>query len=175
MTKSVSAVYNKEKSHSKNIMTHKNTSAETSQSVGKEALKIAIVVARENHASVESIVRATVQTLEGNGLRENQLRMMWAPSIFQLPLLAKSVAESRNFDGIVVLGAFAQDKTDRYFFEGSEVYRALMDVMMNFGIPMSIGIVSAQKESQMKHDAQIKKEKNRGAIAANDLIAVLTT
>jgi len=152
-------------------MTHR----EHTPSVGIAALKIALVASREHRAYVDELVRAAVQTLTQQQIDKEQIRMMWAPSAFQLPLVAKSIAESHDFDGVIVLGALAKDATDRYFFEGAEVYRALMDVMMNFGIPMSVGIASGERLADVKHAVRAKAEKNVGARAARDLIDILTT
>ncbi len=135
--------------------------------------KIALIVAQHNREYVDGLVRNAVQVLTDRGIAENQLRMMWAPSLFHVPLLAKSVAESRDFDGVVVLGVTIKDQTDRYYMELPEVYRALMDIMMNFGIPLSCGIVSAEKRADAKHAARVKASANSGAQAAQDLIALL--
>ena len=156
-------------------MTTKTSNPAQAPQAGIGALRIALVVARENHAQVELLVRSAVQHLTAQQIDEEQIRMMWAPSVFQLPLLAKSVAESRDFDGVIVLGAVAKDKTDRYFMEVPEVYRGLMDVMMNFGIPMSVGVVGSERFADVKHACHVKGDKNPGADAARNLVALLTT
>ncbi len=149
------------------------TSSQEAKSTTIIASKIALVVAQQNRTHVDHLARSAVQTLTDSGITEERLRMMWAPSLFHVPLLAKSIAESRDFDGIIVLGVAIKDQTDRYYMELPEVYRALMDVMMNFGIPLSCGIVSVEKHADIKRVMDAQASTNSGTQAAQDLIMLL--
>jgi 6,7-dimethyl-8-ribityllumazine synthase len=171
------AVYTRNKNNTKH-MTQKKA-ARTEQGAGHTGgiadLKIAIVAARDADDFAEKLVRGAVQTLIAQQFTETQLRMMWSPSLFQLPLVVKSLAESGEFDGVIVIGAATKsDDTDKYLFETAEVYRAVMDVMMLTGMPMSCGLVSAEQMTTVKKVAGVKKRSdNPGSKAANELVELL--
>ncbi len=136
------------------------------------AVKIAIIAAQENRRYVDTLVRTVVQTCAEHQIDEEQLYMMWVPTLFHAPLVAKSIA-SQDFDGVIVLGVTFKDATDRYYMEGPEVYRALMDVMMDTGMLLSIGIVGGEDLSAVKRAVRATGEKNRGICAARDMIELL--
>ncbi len=145
----------------------------------QEVLRIALVAARGQGSLagdklVNSLMRSAVGALMSQRVNESQMRVMWSPRIFQLPLLAQSMAQSREFDGILVLGVQVKDeRTDGYYFENAETMRALMDVMMSSTVPINHCLVMTENQKDAQKIVETKGEENLAARAATELVDLL--
>ena len=146
----------------------------TAGSGRQEVLRIALVAARSENKLVNALMRSAVGALMERQVGESQMRVVWSPRIFQLPLLAQSMAQSREFDGILVLGVSVKDeRTDGYYFENAEVMRALMDVMMSSTVPINHCLVMTENERDAAKIVNTKGEDNLAARAATELVDLL--
>lgn len=142
----------------------------------REIVRIAIVASREQEKMVSALIRSAVGALMSQQVNESQMRVMWAPRMFQMPLLAQSMAQSKEFDGILVLGVTIKDENmDGYYFQNAEVMRGLMDVMMSSGVPVNHCLVMTDNVRDAQKIADAKGADNRAATAATELVELLTS
>ncbi len=99
---------------------------------------LAVVVVRD--AQTQPMVSAAADVFVHAGARKEDISIIDAPSLFHIPLVVKSLAESRDFDGVVILAHALRSDRDRYEMEVPEVYRAVMDIMTSTGMPLAVGI-----------------------------------
>lgn len=144
------------------------------QSQQTRPLRFAIVAAEEYRERVDALVRAAVGTFMARDVAEHQLRMMWGPSLFTLPLLVRSLVQGKACDGVLVVACAVRDGADRYYFEMAEVHRALMDVMMDSGVPVVPVVVAADKVADLKTATGAAGDGNPGAQGAARLLRLLT-
>ncbi len=137
------------------------------------ALRVGILALGEYRDITDKLIRAAVGVFLTHRVSEAQMRIMWSPNAFTLPLLARSMARSGEFDGIVVLGALIKDDTDKYYFEGSEICRALMDAMMDSGVPVGSGLLYVQSRREALRLAGKKDITNPATRAAVDLVELM--
>ena len=79
-----------------------------------EGLKIGIVVSRFNEFITSKLLSGAEDTLRRHGANEDDITVAWAPGAFEIPLIAKKMAKSGKYDGIICLGAVIRGATSHY-------------------------------------------------------------
>ncbi len=104
--------------------------------------KFALVVGRFNSFVVESLVSGAIDTLVRHGVSEDSITVIRAPGAFELPLVAQKVAERKEFSAIIALGAVIRGGTPHFEYVAGECTKGLAQVSMQFGVPVSFGVVN---------------------------------
>ena len=105
--------------------------------------KFALVVSRFNSFVVESLVDGALDTLERHGeVNEQDITVVRVPGAYELPLVAKKLAESKKFDAIIALGAVIRGGTPHFDFVAGECNKGLAQVSLAYGIPVSFGVIT---------------------------------
>ena len=79
-----------------------------------EGLKIGIVVSRFNEFITSKLLSGAEDTLRRHGANEDDITVAWVPGAFEIPLIAKKMAKSGKYDGIIALGAVIRGATSHY-------------------------------------------------------------
>jgi 6,7-dimethyl-8-ribityllumazine synthase len=138
-------------------------------------VRVAIVVARFNENVTEKLLEGAVQTLREHGLGDDQIAIVRVPGSFELPLVASRLAEADEFDAILCLGAVVQGETLHHEYINSEVARAIMDLGLEWNLPILFGVLTCRNMEQALERAG-GKAGNKGtetALAALEMIALL--
>ena len=120
-------------------------------------LSIAIVVARLNDGVSRRLLRGAEDTLRARGVAEPAV--YWVPTPLDIPVLALALAEKGGPDAIVALGCIVDDD-----IAAMQVASGLMQVQLDTGVPISIGVISAGAQDHAL--AQSGPKNNRGSDAA---------
>lgn len=134
-------------------------------------LKLAIVNTRWNHFIVDRLVEGAVSAFVQHGGNEENLTLVTAPGSFEVPLLAKKLAQSGRYDGVVCLGAVIKGATDHYDFVAGNAASGLASVSLDTLIPVAFGILTTDSIEQAIERAGTKAG-NKGAEA---VLAVVET
>ena len=78
----------------------------------------------------------------------------------EIPLALQWLAQSRQFDALVALGAVIRGDTYHFEIVANESARGVMDVALEFGIPVANGILTTDDEAQ----ARARKDKGAEAV-----------
>ena len=70
-----------------------------------QGLKIGIVVGRFNNFIVSKLLEGALDGLKRHGVDENNIEIAWVPGAFELPLIAKKMAQNDKYDAVICLGA----------------------------------------------------------------------
>ena len=116
--------------------------------VVSENIKIGIVAARFNEFIVSKLVGGAVDGLKRHGVDENDVEIAWVPGAFEIPLIAKKMAESGKYDAVICLGAVIRGSTSHYDYVCNEVSKGIATVSMNAGIPVMFGILTTDNIEQ---------------------------
>ncbi|MDN4503237.1 6,7-dimethyl-8-ribityllumazine synthase [Alteromonadaceae bacterium BrNp21-10] len=128
--------------------------------------KFALVVARFNAFVVESLVDGALDTLERHGeVNEQDITVVRVPGAYELPLVAKKLAESGKFDAIIALGAVIRGGTPHFDFVAGECNKGLAQVSLEYGIPVSFGVITTDSIEQAIERSGTKAG-NKGSDAA---------
>jgi len=128
--------------------------------------KFALVVSRFNSFVVESLVDGALDSLERVGeVNEQDITLVRVPGAYELPIVAKKLAESKKFDAIIALGAVIRGGTPHFEFVAGECNKGLAQVSLEYGIPVSFGVITTDSIEQAIERSGTKAG-NKGAEAA---------
>ena len=82
--------------------------------VAPEGMKVGIVAARFNEIIVNKLLGGAVDGLVRHGVEESNITAAWVPGAFEIPLIAKTMAESGKYDAVICLGCVIRGQTSHY-------------------------------------------------------------
>ena len=128
--------------------------------------KIAVVIARFNSFINESLLEGAVDALKRIGqVKDENITIVRAPGAYELPLVARRLAESKKFDAIVALGTVIRGGTAHFEYVAGEASSGLGQVAMQAEIPVAFGVLTTENIEQAIERAGTKAG-NKGAEAA---------
>jgi 6,7-dimethyl-8-ribityllumazine synthase len=128
-------------------------------------LRFAIVASRFNEFIVEQLVRGAIDALRRHGASDKQIEIVRVPGAYDLPLVARKLAETRRYDAIVAVGAVIKGATAHFDYVAGECAGGLAAVSRETGVPVSFGVLTTDTIEQAMERAGTKAG-NKGADAA---------
>lgn len=110
--------------------------------------RVAIVVARFNHAVTDLLCRGAVAALREAGVASAATAVVWVPGAFELPLACRWLIDRGDQDAIVALGAVIRGETDHYDYVCGETARGLAELMRSTGVPIGFGLLTCDTPEQ---------------------------
>ena len=142
---------------------------------GKGSMKVGIVAARFNEFIVSKLIGGARDGLLRHDVSEDDIDLAWVPGAFEIPVVAKKMAESKKYDAIICLGAVIRGSTSHYDYVCAEVSKGVAQVSMNAGIPVMFGILTTDTIEQAIERAGTKAG-NKGyecALGAIEMVNLL--
>ena len=130
-----------------------------------EGLRFGVVVARFNEFITSKLLDGAQDTLSRHGVRAEDIDVAWTPGSFEIPLIAKKMAESGRYDAVICLGAVIRGGTPHFDYIASEVTKGIANVSLDTGKPIILGVITADTLEQAIERAGTKSG-NYGAQAA---------
>ena len=135
--------------------------------------RFVIVASGFNPEISRGLIRGATDVLRRAGASDAQIRLIWAPGAFELPVIASRLAaQARQPDAIIALGALIRGQTPQYQVIAHAVAQGLSQVSVQRQIPVTFGVIVANTLAQAKARAD-GTNGNRGAEAAMAALAVL--
>ena len=134
-----------------------------------KGLRIAIAASRFNDFITDRLIDGAMDCLVRHGADENKIDVYRVPGSFELPLVAKRIAEGGSVDAMVCLGALIRGQTPHFDYIAAEVTKGLAQVSMDSGIPVAFGVITADSLEQAVDRAGAKAG-NKGFEAASSAI-----
>jgi 6,7-dimethyl-8-ribityllumazine synthase len=132
-------------------------------------LKVAIVASRFNELLSTRLVSGAMDALTRHDVAETDIDAAWVPGAFELPLLAKKLADSGRYDAVIALGVVIRGGTPHFEYVASEVAKGIAKGSMDTGVPISFGVITADTIEQAVERAGTKQG-NKGWEAASAAI-----
>lgn len=136
-------------------------------------LRIALVASRFNAEIVDRLVRGAVDALIAHGADPALLELVRVPGAYDLPPVARRIAESGRCDAIVALGAVIRGETAHFDYVAGECAAGLARVAGDTGVPVAFGVLTTEDEAQALERAG-GSEGNKGADAALAAVELAT-
>lgn len=133
--------------------------------ISGRGLKVAIVVSRFNSFITSKLLDGALDALRRHKLMEKNISVAWVPGAFEIPLVAKKLASTKNFDAIICLGAVIRGETTHYDYICNEVSKGIAQVGLQSGVPVIFGVVTTENIQQAIERAGTKSG-NKGFDAA---------
>lgn len=110
--------------------------------------KIALVASRFNEFIVSKLIGGARDACLRHGMKEEDLTLAWVPGAFEIPLAAKKLAITGEYDAVVCLGAVIRGATSHYDYVCAEVSKGIAAAGMETGIPVLFGILTTDNIEQ---------------------------
>ena len=136
-----------------------------------QGLRVAVVVARFNDFVTKQLLSGAVETLQRYGVRDEEIGVAWVPGSFELPVVAKTLAQSGRYDSVICLGAVIRGETDHYEMVAGQSSSGIASVGLETGIPTIFGVLTADNMDQAINRAGGKS----GNIGSNAAVAAVET
>jgi 6,7-dimethyl-8-ribityllumazine synthase len=130
-----------------------------------KGLKFGIVVSRFNSFICERLLEGALDALVRHGVAEDTVNVARVPGVFEIPLIAKTMIASKQYDAIICLGAVIRGATPHFDYVSSEVTKGVALISLESGVPVSFGILTTDTIEQAVERAGTKAG-NKGFDAA---------
>ncbi|HEX2042703.1 MAG TPA: 6,7-dimethyl-8-ribityllumazine synthase [Acidimicrobiales bacterium] len=107
-----------------------------------EGMRVAVAASRFNELVTDRLVAGARDGLLRHGVDEGSLTLVWAPGAFELPLVARRLAESAEYDAVVCVGAVIRGATDHYEHVAGQCAAGLGRVALDTGVPVVFGVLT---------------------------------
>ncbi len=135
-------------------------------------LRVGIVVSRFNHFITERLLEGAIDALKRHGVADQDITVYRVPGSFEIPLVAKKVAETRKVNGVLCLGALIRGSTPHFDFIAAEVTKGIAAISLDLGLPMTYGVLTTDTIEQAIERAGTKAG-NKGWEAALGLLELI--
>lgn len=107
--------------------------------------RVAIVAGRFNDFVTTRLVSSAVDCLVNHGVRSDDIGVYWVPGAFEVPQMARRIAAKGGVDGIVCIGAIVRGETNHFDILCSSVIQSIASVSAERNLPVTYGIVTADR------------------------------
>ncbi len=116
--------------------------------VAPKGMRVGIVASRFNSFIVEKLLEGAVDGLIRHGVEEDDIDAVWVPGAFEIPLIAKKLADSGRYDAIICVGAVIRGSTTHYELVVNETAKGIAQAGFNSGVPVMFGVITTENIEQ---------------------------
>ncbi len=113
-----------------------------------QGLKFGIVVSRFNEFITNSLLEGALKVLMEQGADPEAIHVAKVPGAFEIPLVAKKMALSRQYDAVICLGAVIRGETPHFQYISTEVSRGVAKTALETGVPILFGVLTTENVQQ---------------------------
>lgn len=135
-------------------------------------LKFALIVSRFNSFITERLLEGALDCLRRQGVSDDALTVVRVPGAWEIPLVAKRLAQARAYDAVICLGAVIRGSTPHFDYVAAEVSKGIAQVSLESGVPIAFGILTTENLEQAIERAG-SKAGNKGFAAAEAAIEMV--
>jgi len=137
-----------------------------------EGFRFAIIVSRFNDFICSRLLEGAIDALNRHGALDENVFLVKVPGTFEMPLVAKKLAEGGGYDAVICLGTVIRGATPHFEYVAAEVSKGIANVSLETGIPVCFGVLTTENLEQAIERAG-SKSGNKGyeaAIAAIEMV-----
>jgi len=132
-------------------------------------MKFALVVGRFNELITGRLYEGALDCLRRHDVADGDVDVAWVPGAFEIPLVAKRLAESKKYDAVICLGAVIRGGTPHFDYVAGEAAKGIAKVTLDSGVPVIFGVLTTDTIEQAVERAG-SKAGNKGWAAAASAI-----
>jgi 6,7-dimethyl-8-ribityllumazine synthase len=133
--------------------------------LGGKDLRVAIVASRFNGEITEDLLRGALVALEASSVSRDRIEIFRVPGAFEIPMIAKAVAMTGRFDGIIALGAVIRGQTPHFDYISAWVSRGIGQVGLETRTPIGFGVLTTETVRQAVERASPDQFNRGGEVA----------
>jgi 6,7-dimethyl-8-ribityllumazine synthase len=134
-----------------------------------KGLKFGLVISRFNEFITKKLLEGAQDALLRHGVNQEDIEIAWVPGSFEIPLVAKKLAQTKRYDAVICLGAVVRGGTPHFEYIAAEVTKGIAKVSLDTDLPVIYGVITADTLEQAIERAGTKMG-NKGFDAAVDAI-----
>ena len=137
--------------------------------------RFAIVISRFNSFISDRLLSGALDALERHGASPEAITIVWVPGSFEIPPIARKLALSKKYDGVICLGALLRGETPHFDYLSSTVTKELGSIGLESNIPVINGVLTCNTMEQAVDRAGLKTG-NKGfdaSVAAIEMIQLM--
>ena len=137
--------------------------------------RFAVVISRFNSFISDRLLSGALDALERHGASPDDISVVWVPGSFEIPPIARKLALSKKYDGVICLGALLRGETPHFEYLSSTVTKELGSIGMESDIPVINGILTCNTMEQAVDRAGLKTG-NKGfdaSVAAIEMVQLM--
>ncbi|WP_153730828.1 6,7-dimethyl-8-ribityllumazine synthase [Sporosarcina obsidiansis] len=128
-------------------------------------LKVGIVVGRFNEFITGKLLSGAQDAFKRHGVNEADVDIAWVPGAFEIPLIAKKMADSKKYDAVITLGTVIRGATPHFDYVCNEAAKGVSQASLQSGVPVIFGVLTTDTIEQSIERAGTKAG-NKGWDAA---------
>jgi 6,7-dimethyl-8-ribityllumazine synthase len=113
-----------------------------------DGLRIAIACGRFNDFITDRLLAGALDGLGRHGVDDASITVVWAPGAFELPLVAKQLASSGEYDAVICLGAVIRGATGHYEHVAGQCAAGIQQAQLTTGVPVIFGVLTTDTIEQ---------------------------
>jgi 6,7-dimethyl-8-ribityllumazine synthase len=133
--------------------------------ISGEGKKVGVIVSRFNDFISDRLLSGTLDALARHGTNDEHIDIVKVPGSFEIPLMAKKMAQRGKYDAIICLGAVIRGSTPHFEYVSAEVSKGIASVSLESGVPVVFGVITTDTLEQAIERAG-SKSGNKGWTAA---------
>jgi 6,7-dimethyl-8-ribityllumazine synthase len=134
--------------------------------------RIGVVVSRYHEKITDTLLAGALRELARAGVAE--VRIVPAPGVFEIPLLARALARRKDIDAVLCFGLVLRGETTHDHWVAHGAVSGLVQASLETGKPLALGILTCAKLSQARARAKPKgREVARAALDSLEALAAL--
>ena len=134
-------------------------------SLEARGLKFGIVCARFNDFFVSKLLDGAMDAIVRHGGDATDVSVAYVPGSYEIPFAIKKMLRTEKYDAILALGVVIQGATAHAGYINSEVAKCLAQLGLEFGVPVTYGMITAENLEQAIERSGTKAG-NKGVDAA---------
>ncbi|OFX16235.1 MAG: 6,7-dimethyl-8-ribityllumazine synthase [Armatimonadetes bacterium RBG_16_58_9] len=134
-----------------------------------KGLKFGIVAGRFNEFITGKLLDGALDALIRHGADDGDIAVAWVPGAFEIPLVARKMADSGKYDAVICLGTVIRGSTPHFDYIASEVSKGVAHVGLSTLVPTIFGVITSDTIEQAIERAGTKAG-NKGFHAAQSAI-----
>jgi 6,7-dimethyl-8-ribityllumazine synthase len=137
-----------------------------------EGRRIVVVASRFNESITTPLAEGAVEALVRSGVQFDDIDVLWVPGAWELPVAVRRARATARYDAAVAIGAVIRGDTPHFDIVAGETARGLMDIVRDFDVPVTLGVLTTDTLEQAEARAG-GAHGNKGADAALAVLEVL--
>ena len=113
-----------------------------------QGLKVGIVAARFNEIVTRQLLTGAVDTLTRYGVADSDISVAWVAGSFEIPVVAKAMAQTGDYDALICLGAVIRGETGHYDMVANQSAGGIASVSLQTGVPTIYGVLTTEDIGQ---------------------------
>ncbi len=135
-------------------------------------IRVGIACSRFNEFITGKLLEGCLDGLRRRDVAEKSVDVAWVPGAFELPLVAKKMADSGRYDAVIALGSVIRGATSHYEAVVNETSKGIAAASLESGVPVMFGVLTTENIEQAVERAG-SKAGNKGAECAQGAIEMV--